>query len=246
MILRYRKLLISAVAFSIWIFFSNISFPQDAITKAVTALSPIIKYSYAILKNNLNYDVSVYGRKNNTDTFINKFGPFEEFSVETKDYDSLKFYSRWDFDESFDKEATNFLEVKDNQKFEFYPEPIFELTGLDMIVDNRALKRLIGKKLYNIKITDDVNPSAIEAAAYDDSAPYIDIIKIDTVSYQIKLKAKDEFLRNLTEAEKVKWSKGEELIFPIGVKLYDTAVKSDVQDYQIYLKKKKKSKKTSG
>lgn len=232
-------------SFLFWMSFVQTSLSQDSKNVIVTALTPIIKYSVAEFKNNVNHDLEVYGCKNGLQTLIKNCGPFEVFIVEIKDNDSLKFFSQWDIDERERYKVNYYLRVSENKKFEFTPTPVFELTGLEMIVDNRALKNMIGKKLYEVTIRDDVNSSAIEAAAFDDSAPFIDIIKIDTVTYHIKLKAKEEFLRNLTETEKAKWSKGEELLFPIGIKLYDKNVTEDIQEYQLFLKKKKKPKKTS-
>lgn len=240
------KLTSLVFSFLFWISFVNTSVSQDSKNVIVTALTPVIKYSVAEFKNNANHDLKVFGIENGSESFIKSCGPLEVFTLEVKDNDSLRFFSEWDLDDKVIYEVNYFLKVSENKEFEFIPTPVFELTGLEMIVDNRALKNMTGKKIYEVTIRDDVNSSAIEAAAFDESAPYIDVIKIDTVTYHVKLKAKEEFLRNLPDIQKSKWSKGEEITFPIGIKLYDKNVPGHEQPYQLYLKKKKKPKKTSG
>lgn len=240
------KFLLLAFSLLLWISFVETSKSQDSKNVVVTALTPIIKYSVAEFKNNANHELKVYGYKDGSETFIKNSEPLEIFRIETSDFDSLKFFSEWELDEKENYKVVYFLKVSENKKFEFTPIPVFVLTGLEMIVDNRALKNMTGKKLYEVVIKDDVNSSAIEAAAFDDSAPYIDVIKIDTATYHVKLKAKNEFLKNLTDTEKAKWSKGDELLFPIGIILKDKNVKEDVQVYQLFLKKKKKPKKNTG
>lgn len=237
------------------LFLLNISFPVFSYSqtdsakvvgkiKPVTPLSKFIKFSNVTAKNNLNYDGKVNGFLNGNSNFIKDFNSQEIFSFETANYDSIQFY--FDLPNSYVDKF--FIQVTDNIPFEFDVKPFMELSGADIFVANNQLKNLftkdgMGKKLYDISITDDVNPDQIKVEATPIASKYIEVVKLDSSTYQVKLKSKKEFYGNLSEEIKEKWSKGEEIKFPIGVNLFDTVITTDNVTIQYNLVKKKKPKK---
>jgi hypothetical protein len=216
---------------------------EDSIHGGVDPVAPLndfIKLSTGIVQNKLFYDGKLYGYKNGERVFIKDFRSQETFSFETGNYDSVQFYYEW---ENYIVDGF-FLKVNDNKPFTFEPVPVQELSGLEMVTDN--VKKFKGKKLYEVSIFDDVNPGQIEVTATNESFPYIyiDTVKIDTAKaiYQIKLKGKYEFSRDVSPEIQKSIGNGEEVTFPIGIIMTDKSVKSDVQEYKIFLKKKKKPK----
>lgn len=205
----------------------------------VLALNKIIKYSKANIKNKLFYDGKLFGYKDGEKKFIRDFQSQELFEFETGDYDSVQFYYEWD-DYVVDG---FFLKISDNQQFTFLPIPVLpivESDGLNMVI--KSVAKTKGKKLYEIKISDDVDPKQIEVSALDESIPYINIDKGDSVTYYISLKNKDDFNNNASNEMLERIKKGQEVIIPIGVVMKDKVVSEHVQDYKQYLKKKKKPK----
>ncbi|MEO8446998.1 MAG: hypothetical protein ABI528_05850 [bacterium] len=213
-------------------------------TKPVTPLTSFIKYSNAEVKNNLYYPGKVNGFLNGNSIFVKDFESQEIFSFETANYDSIQFY----YDLPYSYVDKFFIPVADNKHFEFIINPIREISNFDMSVDNSELKKLTDAELYEVIIRDDVDPNNILVEATDESAKFINIWKIDSlnvVKYQIRLKDKNEFVRNLSEDVIRKWKKGDELSFPIGITLSDKNVPTDITKYTLFLKKEKKPKKRS-
>lgn len=207
--------------------------------KPVTPLNNFIKYSNATAKNNLNYNGQVNGFYNGISNFIKDFNSQETFTFETGIYDSIQFY--FDLPNSYVDKF--FIKVFDNEPFTFLPIPVLpviESDGLNMVIKSVAKSK--GKKLYELKISDDVDPKHIEVKPLEESIPFIYIEKGDSATYYIFLKKKDEFNNNVSTELLDKIKKGQEVIIPIGVAMKDKFVSSDVQEYKQYLKKKKKIK----
>ncbi len=205
----------------------------------VIALNKFIKFSKGNVKNKLFYDGKLNGYINGEKIFIKNFLSQEIFEFETENYDSVQFFYEWDdyLVDGF------FLKVYDNEPFTFLPIPvlpIIETDGLNMVIKSVAKSK--GKKLYEIKISDDVDPKQIEVTALDESLPFIDIKKGDSATYYIFLKEKDDFNNNASTELLENIKKGQEVIIPVGVIMKDKVVSSDVQPYKQYLKKKKKPK----
>ncbi|MEO8664682.1 MAG: hypothetical protein ABI462_04220 [Ignavibacteria bacterium] len=211
------------------------------LVKPVTSFSSLIKYSNAKMVNNLAYDGTANGFINGNKIFIKNFESLDTFSFETNNFDSIQFY--YDLPNSYVDKF--FLTVADNEPFNFTVIPIREISNFNMTVDNSDLKNLVGQKLYDVKLSDDVDANRILVTPNDSSSMFIDVWKTDSidVTYQIRLKNKDEFVRNLTQDIKKKWSKGDEVSFPISIRLTDKNVPSDSRTYTLILKKKKKPKK---
>lgn len=205
----------------------------------ILALNKFVKYSKGNVKNKLFYDGKLFGYKSGEKIFIRDFLSQESFEFETENYDSVQFYYEWD-DYVVDG---FFLKVYDNESFTYVPIPVQDLTGLEMIIGN--IKKYKGKKLYELKLTDDVDPDNIEVSATNESVPYINIVKIDSSNYQVKLKDIEEFNLSVSQEIKDRIKKGLEVIIPIGVIMKDKVIKSDVQEYKIYLRKNKKPKSKS-
>lgn len=209
-----------------------------------TPVSGIIEYSNATVKNNLPYDGTVNGFLNGNKEFIKNFLSLETVIFETKNFDSIQFF--YDLPNSYVDKF--FLPVLDNHPFEYTVIPVMQISNFNMAVNNSDLKNLAGEKLYEIRITDDVDANRIEVTPNSESSKYIEIWKIDSVDviYQIRLKNKDQFVANLSEDYKKKWSKGDELKFDIGVILSENQVPGlEPVDYILYLKKNKKIKKST-
>lgn len=214
----------------------------------VTVINPLIKYSEATIKNDLNHDGKIYGYTGGASQFINDLRSQETVSFQTGNYDSIQFYYEWDVDDKYRYKVDKFfIKVSDNKPFEFSINPIREISNFNMSVDNSELRKLASEKLYEVIIKDDVDPNNIIVQPTEESARFIDIWKIDSLSvvYQIRLKDKNEFVRNLSEDVIKKWKKGDELSFPIGIILSDKNVPADVMRYTLFLKKEKKPKKRS-
>ncbi|MDZ4710701.1 MAG: hypothetical protein SGI89_00085 [bacterium] len=216
---------------------------KTARTKPVTPLTNFIKYSNATVKNNLYYPGKVNGFLNENSIFVKDFESQETFSFETVNYDSIQFY----YDLPYSYVDKFFIPVLENEQFDYTINPIREISNFNMSVDNSELRKLVNEKLYEVEIKDDVDPNNILVEATEESAKFIDIWKIDSLSvvYQIRLKDKNEIVRNLSEDEIRKWKKGDELSFPIGITLSDKNVPDDVQKYKLFLKKEKKLRKRS-
>lgn len=215
------------------------------ITIPVTALTKFIKLSNATAKNNLFYPGKVNGFQNGISTFIKDFESQEVFTFETGNYDSIQFF--FDLPNSYVDKF--FIKILDNNPFEFKTSPIMQMSGADLIVANNQLKDLflkengIGKKLYSVTITDDVNPEWVKVEPLSEASLYIDVVKLDSSTYHIKIKDKAVFLGNLSEDIKNKWSKGEEIKFPIGIVMTDTVLPDHTASISYSLVKKKKPKK---
>jgi hypothetical protein len=245
------------IALSIFIFLLVVLNPlkvfsqdDDNETKVdpILTVSPVIKYSKAIFKNNLAYEGKIFGYVNGESILINEFPALDTFSVLTKQFDSLQFYS--EFVENGKSYVLNgfFIKVDSNKIFEFKTSPIMQMSGADLIVENNQLKNLffdngMGKTIYGVAITDDVNPDWVKVEALPEAAQYIDVEKLDSSTYQVKFKNKDIFLGSLSEDIKNKWRKGEEIRFPIGIMLTDTIVPDQSATVKYTLVKKKKPKK---
>ncbi|HMS65540.1 MAG TPA: hypothetical protein PKD83_09845 [Ignavibacteria bacterium] len=226
------------------IFSTNNSFSQDIKSvPPVKFLNNLIKYSTGIGVNNLNHNGTISGYKDEVITYIMDIQSQGTFSFETKNYDSIQFYFEWDLDENHIYKVKKSYPVLDNQPFEFEANEIMVMSGAEMIVANNQLKSLAGKKLYEVIISDDVNPDWIKVEALPEASKYIDVLKLDSSTYQIKLKGKQEFFGNLSEDLREQWVKGEEIKFPIGVNMYDSVVTTDTGTIQYFLVKKKKPKK---
>ncbi|MEO6696150.1 MAG: hypothetical protein ABIY50_09535 [Ignavibacteria bacterium] len=225
---------------------TNKSFCQTEeiiLVKPVTPITSVIKYSTAIVKNNLPYDGTLNGYLNDNKTFIKDFKALETVVFETNGYDSLHFF--FDLPTSY---VNKFIPVDNNEPFGFTISPVMQVSNFNMEVNNSDLKNLAGEKLYEIRILDDVDANRIEITPNSESSKYIEVWKIDSVDviYQVRLKNKEQFVANLSEDYKKKWSKGGELKFDIGVILSENQVPgSEPVDYILYLKKNKKIKKSS-
>lgn len=203
-------------------------------TKPVTLLKDLIQFSTAEVRSNLNFTGKINGYFNGSSTYIKDIGPLEVASFETGNYDSIQFY----FDLPYSYVDKFFIPVKKNEPFSFRTIPVQDLIGLEMIINN--VKKYKGEKLYELEIFDDADKRQIEVSATLESAPFIKIVKIDTALYQIKLKDTYEFNKDVGQEIQENIKKGKEVIIPIGVIMRDTAVKDDVQEYKVYLKKNKK------
>ncbi len=214
----------------------------------ILAVSPVINYSKAFFKNNLAYEGKIFGFYNGESTYINDFPALDTFSVYTNQFDSLQFYS--EFIENGKSYVLNgfFIQVDSNKIFEYKTSPFMQMSGADLIVENNQLKNLfldngMGKTIYGVTITDDVNPDWIKVEPLPEAAQYIDVEKLDSSTYQIKFKNKSVFLDNLSEDIKNKWKKGEIIRFPIGIIMTDTVVPDQSATIKYTLVKKKKPKK---
>jgi len=216
----------------------------DIVSIPGTVVNNLVKYSVGIVKNNYNHDGKVFGYKDGESKFITDFKSQETFSFETGNYDSIQLFYEWDLDDEYKYVVDKFfLKISENFPFTFLPItvlPIIESDGLNMIIKSVAKSK--GKKLYEIKISDDVDPKQIEVTALDESLPFIDIKKGDSATYYIFLKEKDDFNNNASTELLENIKKGQEVIIPIGVIMKDKVVSSDIQPYKQYLKKKKKPK----
>ncbi|MBK8984171.1 MAG: hypothetical protein IPM38_18100 [Ignavibacteria bacterium] len=117
------------------------------------------------------------------------------------------------------------------------------MSGAELIVGNNQLKNIAGNMLYEVIVSDDIDPNRVKVLPRDNSILYIDILKIDSSKYRIKLKNKNEFYSNISNDIKNEWKRGEELKFPIGITLTDTVVTQHSEQIDYILKKKKKPKK---
>lgn len=205
-------------------------------TKPVTLLKDLIQFSTAEVRSNLNFTGKINGYFNGSGTYIKDIGPLETTSFETGNYDSIQFY----FDLPYSYVDKFFIQVKKNEPFTFRTIPVQDLIGLEMIITN--IKKYKGEKLYELEIFDDADNRQIEVTASLESAPFINIVKIGDTSalYQIKLKNTYEFNKDVGQEIQDNIKKGKEVIIPVGVIMRDAAVKDDVQEYKIYLKKNKK------
>jgi|GEM_PF-1916941 len=226
--------------------------PDDDIVPIdpVALLTDLIKYSNAVIKNNLNHDGQIYGYINGERIFIKDIGSDGIVSIETQNFDSIQFYSEFNLEDGSTYIVDGFfLKVIENQPFDIIISPIKEVVGGKITVDNKELVNIIEepKMLYLVKITDDVNTGQIEVTPLEKSSPNIEILKIDSSTYHIKLKArtKNEFAGSISDDQMIKWRKGEEVKFPIGVKITDKYLLSDFREIDYVLVKKKKPKKKS-
>ena len=208
-----------------------------------TSLNELINYSSAIVVNNLPYDGTAFGFKDGKSTFIIDYQALDTFTFNTMDYDSIQFYSEYLRDGKPKVLDGFFLIISKNKPFGFEAFPIMPMSGAELIVGNSQLKNIAGKMLYEVTISDDIDPNRIKVMPRDDSYLFIDILKIDSSKYRIKLKDKNKFYENLSSDTKNKWKRGEELKFPIGINLSDTVVTNHKETIQYILVKKKKPKK---
>lgn len=220
------------------------------------ALNNIVQHSNAIVLNNYLHPGTVSGIKDNDTIFIKDVKPLDTCIIETKNYDKLLFF--WDYvgkTTKIHKTQYFYFNVSPKKEFEMTPIPIKqlsgnEITGYYMKFDNKELGKLIGQKLYEVKIVDEVNQNQIEVLPLENSKPFIDVWKVDSGTtyaiYHIKLKSNEEFFNNLSEDQNKKWSKGEEINIPIGIKLADKYIPSfdhELNYNLVKIKKQKNSKK---
>lgn len=216
---------------------------KDIISYPATAITDLVKYSNAVVKNNLNHEGKVFGFHNGEGRFVRDFLPNETFSFEILDYDSIQFYSEFSVDGTAFVVDGFFLKVKENQPFTYTVVPIIAISNFRMNVDHDQMFRLVGQELYTVALTDDVNPGNITVTPNDTSKNYIDVWPIDSATYQVRLKNMNEFERTLSADDKKKWKN--EKSFNVGVKLQDSKVPSDSKYIVMYLIKKKAKKKKS-
>jgi len=213
----------------------------------VTPVKVFVKNSIGKAKNNLYHDGKIYGFLNGDSTFIDEFKSQETFAFNTGNYDSLQFYYQWDIDDRrVYKLFKFFIKVEENKPFTFTPIPIQNLVGLDIETEN--VKKFKGKKLYEIRIQDDVNAREIEIMPLPESASFIEpkFQVYDTATataiYHINLKDTRSFANEVSKSIQDRILKGEEVIMPIGIKIFDKKIPSHFEDYKLFLKKKKKKK----
>jgi len=204
----------------------------------------VIKFSDVKFANTTEFEGEIYGFKNGEKVLIGEYLPFDTFFVSTKDYDRIYFDFVFIDNTGKSELIDNFYyELAENKLFEFEAFPIMPMSGAELIVGNSDLKNIAGKMLYEIIVGDDIDPKRIKVVPKEDAVLYIDVMKIDSTKYRIKLKDKNEFYSNLSSDIKSKWKKGEELKFPIGVNLSDTVVTQHKASIQYLLVKRKKPKK---
>ncbi|HAY34216.1 MAG TPA: hypothetical protein DCY06_08760 [Bacteroidetes bacterium] len=221
---------------------------EEPILYPATSLSQLIKFSSAKVVNNLPYDGKAFGFKNDKGTFITDYEALDTFEIKILDYDSIQFYSEYIRDGIPKVLDGFFLKVDENKSFTYTPLPVQDLVGLDIVTEN--VKKYKGRKLYEITIEDDVNAGEIEVMPLPESVSFIDIQRIDTAKYtatnkaifQIKLKDTKSFANEVSKSILDRILKGEEVIMPIGIKLFDKKIPSHTEEYKIFLKKKKKKK----
>lgn len=208
----------------------------DTIKKApVSVKTKLIRHSNATFYNETPFTGKAYGIGPDIKQYIGDINPKDSSTMPIGEFSDVQFEFEVD-----GEIKTYTLRVSLNTKFVYNPVPEIALTGIEMVIDN--VKKYKGKKLYEINITDDVSPGNITAAATPESSPYIEVIKIDSSIVQVKLKDVNEFARDVPQDVQESIRKGEEVIFPIGIVLKDENVGSDIQEYKIFLKKKKKPK----
>ncbi|MBK8553062.1 MAG: hypothetical protein IPL53_19165 [Ignavibacteria bacterium] len=244
---RLRNSLISCLLFAYFAIPTTSYSQADTIagrTIPVTAITEFIKYSNATARNNLFYPGKINGFLNGNSTFLKDFESQETFTFEIGNYDSIQFF--FDLPKSYVDKF--FIKVLENQPFEYKTSPIMQLSGADLIEANNQMQNLFltngtGKKLYAVTITDDVNANWVKVEPLPEASLYIDVVKLDSSTYHIQIKNKAIFLGNLSEDIKNKWSRGEEIKFPIGIIMTDTMVPSPPVPINYTLVKKKKPKK---
>ncbi|MBK9332483.1 MAG: hypothetical protein IPM96_08845 [Ignavibacteria bacterium] len=213
---------------------------DEPILYPATTITDLIKFSSAKVVNNLPYKGSAFGFKNDKSTFILDYEALDTFSFYTNDYDSIQFYSEYLRDGIQKVLDGFFLKVNDNKPFTYTAIPVQDRVGLDIVTEN--VRKYKGKKLYEIIIEDDANAGDIEVMPLPESVSFIDIQRIDTAVYHIKLKNTRTFSNEVSKSIQDRILKGDEVIMPVGIKLFDKKIPSHSEEYKVFLKKKKKKK----
>ena len=255
-IFKSKRLFLSYLAIVIYLIFPVNSYSQEDLSDKdirflpAVALNEVVQYSDAKIMSNYIHQGIVSGVKGDDTIYIKDVYSLDTCIVETKDYDKILFF--WDYVEKTTKTHKTqywYFNVNPKKEFDLIISPIKEIEmGNLMVFNSQDLKKVFAEqKLYEIKITDEVNQDQIIVTPFEDAKPFIDVWKIDSgttyAAYHIKLKNKEEFNRNLSEEDKAKWNKGEEVKFPIGIQIIDKNIPSYFREYNLFLVKKKSTKK---
>lgn len=258
-IYKLKRLIFTFFTIAAWVILPVKSYSQlDTADKDIqflpaVALNEIIQFSNAVIMSNYIHPGIVSGIKGEDTIFIKDVYSLDTCIVETKDYDKILFY--WDYIEKTTKKHKTqywYFKVSPKKEFELTLIPIKEIeSGNLMIFDIRDFKKILEEqKLYEIKITDEVNQDQIIVTPFENAKPFIDVLKIDSgttyASYHIKLKNKNEFISNLSDEDRTKLKKGGEIKIPIGIQTIDKNIPSYFKEYNLFLVKQKSEKKKSG
>ena len=244
-----RGLQFFALIYIIASFVFNIEYSKGSIPKEdtnivyVVSTSPdtMIQYSDAVIKNNLTNIGVFYGWLNGERTeTLGVLNSMETISLKVGGYDSLEFYF-----ETLNSPVKSFYRrVRKNLPFSKFPVSVIKVEGFRMEADDRGLKKLFGKELYEIIIEDDVDPKRILVASTASSAKYIDVSRLDTIEsvrWQIRLKKAND-LKTLSEKEKKQlnelWNKGKGLDVSVEVSENQNPEQKP-EKYTVFLKRKK-------
>lgn len=206
------------------------------------ALTPLLQHSIVKILNNYFHTGKVYGVTGNDTTYLKDIDPVDTCEVETNSYDGI--YLTWNYVEKGGDEVSKdfYFALSPKKPFEYKSFPVLPLTGSEMIVSDDALKKLFGNKIYEIRIKDDVNASNIDVRPYSESSKFIDLLKIDSATYYIKLKNRLEVLAGLSPEDQKRAIEGKTIVLPVGVFLLDRNLSSDKRDCIIYLKRERTKK----
>lgn len=215
--------------------------PSSIVYVVSTSPDTMIQYAEATIMNNLSDRGVFYGWINGERTeTLGVLNSMETISLSVGGYDSLEFY----FETLQSPVKSYYRRVRKNQPFKKFPVPVIKVEGFRMEVDDRGLKKLFGKELYEIIIEDDVDPKRILVKSTESSAKYIDVSRIDSVEsvrWQIRLKKANE-LKKLSQRERKQlndlWNKGRG--FDVSVEVLENQnPEQEPEKYTVFLSRKR-------
>lgn len=210
------------------------------------ALTPLLQHSTVKLLNNYYHTGKVYGVLDNDTIYLKDIGPVDTCEIETKDYTGI--YLTWDFAEKetgTEVSKNYYFALSPKNPFTFTPYPVKQLTGTELIVNDKELRSLFGEKIYEVRITDEVNPNNIDVKPTAESSRYIELMKLDSSKWYVKLKSRKEFFAALSPEDLQKGKEGKAITLPVGIILSDRNVSSDKKEYRIFLKRERLKKSSS-